>query len=110
MELAGERVLLRDLCENDREFFAMLEGHELTSTFESNRPDAVQIEDDFNNALLHPANVPREQFKLMVFCAEDQTRLGIISITGRTSGNGSSAGRCARSTGDKNMHPKQSGS
>ncbi|CAM4461058.1 GNAT family N-acetyltransferase [Paenibacillus typhae] len=80
MELAGERVLIRDFCENDREFFAELEGHELTSKFENNHPDAVQIEDDFNNALLHPANVPREHFKLMVCRAEDRTQLGIISI------------------------------
>ncbi|MDF9845440.1 MULTISPECIES: hypothetical protein [unclassified Paenibacillus] len=56
MELDCERILLRDLCENERKFFAVLEGREQSSKFENNRPDAVQIEADFNRVLLHLAN------------------------------------------------------
>ncbi|AIQ46904.1 hypothetical protein R70723_14220 [Paenibacillus sp. FSL R7-0273] len=80
MEITGERILLRDLSEADREFWAELEGHELTSKYENSRPDAAQIAEDFGKALAYAASVPRESFKLAVCLAADETPLGVISI------------------------------
>jgi RimJ/RimL family protein N-acetyltransferase len=80
MKINGERVQLRDFNKADWGFFAELVGHELTSKFENNRPDAERIRQDFKAALSYQNLIPRRHFNLAICRSNDHKPVGGIHI------------------------------
>ncbi|MEK4511085.1 N-acetyltransferase [Paenibacillus anaericanus] len=80
MNIIGQRILLRNFVEDDFSFYNELEQNPVTHKYESNAPDTVEIQQDFQKALSDSISNPREKYQLAICLKDDNRPMGRISI------------------------------